>query len=155
LGNAMTDAQGKYSIILPTNGHVVDAYIHASKSGYVDNDSFPSAPFEADTSTADANMITTGNFGFLKLLGGGHDGKGVIVVECLDSASMSVTGAVVTSTPMAGATKYSDSNGTPTATMSTASDGVGFLFDVTPGQVSISATKSGMTFKTHGLVAHA
>lgn len=155
LGTATSDAQGKYAITIPTSGHVVDAYVHASKSGYVDNDSFPAAPFQADVTDANANMITTSNYGFLKLLGGGHDGNAVVVVEVLDVASMSVAGATVASTPAAAAVKYSDSNGTPTATMSTAADGVAFLFDVTPGHVDVSAMKTGMTFKTHGLAAHA
>lgn len=155
LATATTDAQGMYSVMVPTEGHVVDAYIKASKSGYTDNISYPAAPFQADTQGANANMITTNNFGFLKLLGGGHDGNGLIVVEILDASSMSVMGATVTSSPAAGAYKYSDSSGTPTATTGTNTDGAAFMFDVPPGQVQIQAMKPGMTFKAHGLVARA
>jgi hypothetical protein len=155
LATATTDAQGKYSVMIATGGHVVDAFLKASKSGYVDNYAYPAAPYQADITDANANLITTGNYGFLKLLGGGHDGKGIIVVEILDSSDQSVAGATVTSSPASGAYRYSDSSGTPTATTSTAADGAAFMFDVPPGPVQISAMKTGMTFKTHGLSAHA
>jgi hypothetical protein len=155
LGTATSDAQGKYSITVPTGGHVVDAYIKATKSGYADNDMFPAAPYQADVTDANANLITSSNFGFLKLLGGAHDGKGLIVVEILDASDMPVMGATIASSPASGAYRYSDTSGTPTSTTATAADGTGFMFDVPPGHVDISATKSGMVFKNHGLTAHA
>lgn len=155
LATATTDAQGKYSVMVATGGHVVDAYVKASKSGYVDNDAFPPAPFQADALAANANMITTGNFGFLKLIGGAHDGMGLIIVEILDTSSMSVMGATVTSSPASGSYKYSDTSGTPTSTTGTAADGAAFMFDVPPGMVQVQAMKAGMTFKAHSINAHA
>lgn len=155
LATATTDAQGKYSVMIPTGGGVVDGYIKASKSGYADNYVYPATPFQGDSLAANANLISSSNFGFLKVLGGQHAGKGLIVVEILDANMMSVAGATVTSSPASGSYRYSDSSGTPTSTTATAADGAAFLFDVPTGHVEISATKAGMTFKTHGLGAHA
>jgi hypothetical protein len=88
------------------------------------------------------------------LIGGAHDGKGLIIVEILDTSSMSVMGATVTSSPASGGYKYSDNSGTPTGTMGTNTDGAAFMFDVPPGMVQIQAMKSGTTFKAHSLYAH-
>ena len=155
VGSAVTDSQGKYTMSIPTGGVVVDGFIRASKSGYVDNYVYPAAPFQSDNPKADAHLITTSNFGFLKLIGGQHAGNGLIIVAILDSNMQPVQGATVTSSPASGAYRYSDSSGTPTATTSTAADGAAFFFDVPPSSVEITATKSGMTFKAHTLVAHA
>lgn len=148
-------ADGKFSMMVPTNGHVVDAYLKASKSGYVDNNMYPAGPFQADTLNADANLISTFNYTFLKSLAGQTDGKGIVVVEILDASSQPVQGATIASTPAAGSYKYMDSNGTPTSTTSTNTDGAAFLVNVPPGDITVSASKTGMTFKTHGLTAKA
>jgi hypothetical protein len=155
IATATTDAQGKYSVMVATGGHVVDAWIKATKSGYVENDMYPAAPFQADAPSTDASMITTSNFNLLKIFGGGHAGNGLIIIEILDATSTAVAGATVTSSPAAGGYRYSDTSGAPTSTTGTAADGTAFMFDVPPGQVQIMAAKTGMTFKAHGLNAHA
>jgi hypothetical protein len=154
LATATTDAQGKYSVMVPTGGGVVDAYIVATKSGYADNYVYPAAPFQTDTLMANANLITSSNFNLLGIFTGQQTGKGLIVIEILDANMMPVMGATVTSTP-ASTYRYSDSNGTPTSTTATAADGTAFLINVPPGHVDVSATKAGMVLKTHGIAAHA
>jgi hypothetical protein len=155
LATATSAADGTYTLTVQTDGHVIDGFLRGSKTGYIDNDSFPAGPFQGNTTGADVNLISTSNFSFLKLLGGGHDGKGLIIVEILDASSAPVAGATVSSNPAAGGYKYSDSNGTPTATMSTAADGAAFVFDLPPGTVQVSASKTGATFKSHSIVVKA
>lgn len=154
LAMTTSDANGAYTLMVPTNGSVVDGYIKATKSGYTDNYIYPAAPFQGDQLMANANLISTNNYGLLAFLVGQTAGNGLIVAEILDSADMSVMGAKVASTPASGTYRYSDSGGTPTSTSSTNTDGASFMVNVPPGHVDISATKSGMVFKTHGLVAH-
>jgi hypothetical protein len=154
LATATTDAQGKYSVMVPTGGGVVDAYIKATIANYVDNYVYPAAPFQTDTLMANANMITSSNFNLLGIISGQQSGKGVIVIEILDANMMPVMGATVTSSPPS-TYKYSDSNGTPTSTTATAADGTAFMFNVPVGHVDVSATKAGMVLKTHGIAAHA
>jgi hypothetical protein len=155
LASATSDAQGKYSMSVTTGGHVVDAYILATKSGYTDAAAFPAAPFQADNPKADSNLVTTGNFNLLTLYTGQQSSNGIVIAEILDANSMPVQGAVVSSTPAAGSYLYSDSNGTPASGMSTNTDGTSFLVNVPPGSVTIMATKSGASFKSHTVSAKA
>jgi hypothetical protein len=155
LASATSDAQGKYSMKVTTGGHVVDAYILATMSGYTDAASFPAAPFAADNAMADSNLVTTDNFNLLGLYTGQQSGNGIIVAEILDATSMPVAGATVASSPASGGYRYSDSSGTPSSTTSTNTDGTGFLINVPVGSVSINAMKSGSTFKPHSVTAKA
>jgi hypothetical protein len=154
IATATSGADGTYSMAVTTNGHVVDAYVLATKSGYTDAASFPPAPFAVDEPKADSNLVTTGNFNLLGFYTGQMAGKGIVVTEILDASSAAVTGATVASTPAA-TYRYSDSNGTPSSTTSTNSDGAAFLINVAPGMVSVSATKSGSVFKTHSIKVRA
>lgn len=155
LAMTTSDAQGKYSMTVPTNGHVVDAYILATKSGYVDAASFPASPFAADDPGADSNLVTTSNFNLLTLYTGQQASNGIVIAEILDASGMPVTGATVASTPASGSYLYSDNNGIPASKPSTNTDGTSFLVNVPVGPVSISATKTGNHFKTHSVTAKA
>ncbi|MEO6773339.1 MAG: hypothetical protein ABI467_09970 [Kofleriaceae bacterium] len=154
IATATSDAQGKYSMTVTTSGHVVDAYLEATISGYAPAAVFPAAPFQQDTPDADSNLITTANYAGLQFISGQQAGMGFVVVGILDANAMAVAGAKVSSTP-AGVYKYSDSNGTPTGTTSTNTDGAAFFTNLAPGMVTISATKSGATFKSHAIKAAA
>lgn len=154
LAMATSDASGNYSFSVDTHGAAIDGFLKASKSGYVDNFIYPAGPFTADQPMANANLVTTDNYNYLGLLGSQKSGMGLVVVEILDASQMSVAGAKLTSNPAAGSIRYMD-NGIPTGTDGTDTDGAAFLFNVPAGNVMISATKSGMTFKAHALNAHA
>src|SRR5258705_537628 len=80
--------------------------------------------------------------------GGGQEmGKGVVGMAVLDAAGTGIEGAEVSSTPAAARYRYMESNGFPSSSATaTAADGVAFMFSVPPGQVTITATKSGLTF---------
>ena len=155
IASATSDAQGKYSMAVSTGGHVVDAYILATKSGYTDAAAFPAAPFQADDAKADSNMVTTSNFSLLGLYTGQQSTDGIVVVAILDASSMPVAGATVSSSPAAGKYMYSDSSGRPALGMSTNTDGAAFLVNVAAGSVTINATKSGNNFKSHAVTAKA
>jgi hypothetical protein len=155
IASATSDAQGKYSMSVMTGGHVVDAYILATKSGYTDAAVFPAVPFAADAPMADSNLVTTGNFNLLTIYTGQQSGNGIIVAEILDGSSMPVAGATVASSPASGSVLYSDSNGTPSSMTSTNTDGTSFFVNVPPGSVTVTATKSGATFKPHSVTARA
>ena len=154
LGTMTTGADGKYSFSVTTNGQVVDAYVKATKSGYAPAAAFPASPFEKDSPGTDSNLITSANFTGLQFISGQQPGKGFVVVGILDTSDMPVGGVKISSTP-SGTYKYSDSNGNPTLNDSSADDGRGFFTNLTPGMVTISATKSGAVFKSHTVKAPA
>lgn len=155
LATATSDAQGKYTMTVATNGHVVDAYILATKTGYVDATAFPAKPFEADTTSADSNLITTGNYSLLSSFTGQNSSKGIVVVEVLDANGTAVKGAAAKSTPMSGSTLYSSDQGIPASGSGTNTDGTAFLVNVPPGALAIDVTMSGATFKGHSVIAKA
>lgn len=155
LATATSDAQGKYSVMVATGSLPVDAYIKATKQGFVDTYAYPGAAWIADATNADANMINTTTFNLLVGFGGGSSTKGVIALGVFDAAMKEVEGATVASTPASGVYKYSDASGLPTSTTATAADGHAFMFDVPDGEVTVKANKAGATFKPHALSAKA
>lgn len=155
LGTATSDAQGKYSMMVTTGGHVVDAYILATKTGYIDAMAFPAKPFEADTMTADSNLITTGNYNLLGVYTGQQSSNGIIVIEVLDASGTPVKGAAAKCTPMSGSILYSGSNGIPASGTATNTDGTAFLVNVPPGAAALDVTMTGATFKDHSVIAKA
>jgi hypothetical protein len=150
-----TTATGAYTFSIPTNGMVVDGYLKATKSGYADNFLYPAAPLQADFPMADSNLVTTSDFSGLTILTGQMSTNGFIAATVLDATGTAVMGAKVTSTPASGSYAYSDSNGIPTSTTGTNTDGRAFFINVPPGApVAISATKTGTAFKSHSLTGH-
>lgn len=153
LATATSAADGTYTLTVSTNGQEVSGYLKATLSGYTDNYAYPAAPYQGNATGADANMISTSNFGLLGLLGGQTATNGVIVAQIVDATGAPVTGAKVTSSPASGKYLYSDANGTPTSTTGTNTDGAAFFFNVPSGSVTVSATKSGSSFHSHALTA--
>ncbi|HUJ60763.1 MAG TPA: hypothetical protein VLX92_19810 [Kofleriaceae bacterium] len=156
LATATTDAQGNYTLAITTHGAPVDLFVKASKASYMDTYLYPAAPLVADTPMSDVNMITPSNFSSLSTFAGGNQmsGKGVIALAVLDGSGMPVTGATVSSDPASNPYRYDGSGGIPSSTAtSTSSDGYAYMFNV-PGQVTITASKSGATFKSHAVDAH-
>lgn len=155
LATATTDAQGKYSLTVTTNGMPLDGFLLAKKPGYLDLYMYPASPFIASTMDASVNMITPGNRDNLNNFAGGGQmaGKGLIGLQVRDANGMPVAGATVSSTP-ASTYRYNGSNGFPSAQATmTASDGVAFMFNVPSGPITITASKAGMSFKAHVVVA--
>jgi len=158
LASATTDAAGMYTITVMTTGAPLDGFIKATKSGYLDVYMYPASPFITDSTDASVNMMTATNRDFLSNLASGNQmaGKGLIGLQIRDAAGNPVTGATVSSTPASPAYRYTGSNGLPSGSAtSTSADGVAFMFNMPAGPITISATKSGKTFKSHIVLARA
>jgi hypothetical protein len=150
IATATSDAQGAYS--LGIDASMLDGYLKATKSGYTDTYLYPAAPWHQDA-TIETNLLTTSTFGLLVTFAGGDSSKGVIIATIVDAGGTPVSGAKVTSTPASGVYKYSDGSGAPSSTSGTPADGTAFFLSVPLGQVAVTATKSGATFKTHMVAA--
>ncbi len=154
-----TDGDGNYTLTVTFEGDAFDGYVKATKSGYMDLYQYPTGALAVDTSDASFNMITPGNKDQLVNIADGdqHAGKGLIGLLVADAAGNPVAGAMVSSTPASGAYRYMAGNGFPSSSATaTASDGVAFMFDAPPGvEITVTATKAGMTFKAHTLKARA
>jgi hypothetical protein len=155
-----TGADGKYSLVITTGGQPLDGFVKATISMYMDTYLYPPAPVSADFSGASINLLKPATFSLLSdtLCRATQDSSmGAIALEVLDgatTAAMPIAGATVSSSPAAAKECY-DASGAPssTATM-TDTDGVAYMFNIT-GQATLSASKSGTTFKSHPVNAHA
>lgn len=155
---AMTtsDAQGNYSITAMTNGESIDGYLQATKQGYLDTYLYPPYPLMMDYMNAPVIMLTQQTLDTLSTFASGGQmlpgsGKGFIALVVTDGTNP-VGGAMVTSSPAASVVRYNGLVGnvvlpSATATM-TYTDGIAYLFNETPGQVTVSATGP-MTFASH------
>ena len=154
---ATSDAQGKYTLTVPTGGLPFDGFIKATKSGYVDIYLYPSSTWIADFTDGSINMLTPGNKDLLNNFasGGQTAGKGMVGLAVLDASGNPVAGATISATPSGGTVRYTGSNGLPSssATM-TSADGVAFVFNA-PETVTVTAAKSGHSFHAHAVKAHA
>ncbi len=158
LGTTTTDAQGMYTLAIMSEGAPVDAFIKASKTGYVDLYLYPPTPFIANFTEGSINMLTQSNFDFLSTLAQGNQqaGNGLIGLLVRDANGAPVAGATVASTPAAMTYRYNGSNGLPSSSATaTDADGIAYMFNVPAGAVTISASKAGTTFKAHMVKARA
>jgi hypothetical protein len=162
IATTTTDAQGNYSLTIQTNGEAIDGFLKATKSGFVTTYLYPPYPLMMDYANAPVLMITPSTYDTLCSFGQAGcargDGIGIIGLVVTDGTNP-VGGATVTSNPLASPIRYNAMVGTvvlpSTTATSTYTDGIAYLFNLPPGQVTVSATKTGQTFASHGLKAWA
>jgi len=152
LASATSDAQGNYSLEID-DSHT-DVFVKATKADFVDTFAYPAGTLSGATAKIDANMLTTNTYGLLLNFIGGSMSKGMITLNVTDAGGTAVAGATVDSSPAAGKVRYL-SGGFPSGTDGTDDSGVAFLVDVPPGNATLSAMKSGSTFKSHQVNARA
>jgi hypothetical protein len=152
-----TDANGKYALVVTTNGQALDGYLKATLGSYLDTYLYPPAPVTADFASASVNMITSNTLDLLaNTLCGANQmtTNGVIAVLVVDAAEKPVAGAMVTSDPMSNKICYNGGGFPNRNSTMTDTDGIAYVFNVT-GQVTVGATKSGSTFLSHSVNARA
>ncbi len=163
IGTATTDANGAYSITVSTNGSPVDGYLKATKTGLKETYLYPPGPLSSDFAGVTTLMLSQSTQNLANMVGGAAPPdatKGWIAMLVLDAPQTSanaVMGATVTATPT-GEIRYNSSAGIPGGpgqATSTAMDGIAYVMNVPAGQVTVGASKSGLTFKSHPVKARA
>lgn len=154
-----SDAAGMYSLTIPTNGMPVDGYVKATLSGVFDTYLYPPKALSEDFSGASIYMVDMSTADTLSslLCGSQQDySKGVVAILVVDEANNPVEGAMVMSTPAAVKTCFNGDSGFPDKTKNmTAADGIAYLLNLPTGDVSVTASKSGLTFPSHTVNARA
>jgi hypothetical protein len=159
IATTTTDAQGNYTLTIQTNGEAIDGFLKASTNGYKVTYLYPPYPLMMDFDMASVIMVTQETYEALSNIssGGQQPGMGLIGMVVTDGTTP-VAGAKVATTPAA-TYRYNALVGTlvlPTSTaMSTHSDGIAYAFNLPPGQVTVTATKTGQTFASHSVKAWA
>ena len=162
VATATTDASGNYTMMLPTGGVALDGYLKGTLSGFIDTYLYPPKPLSADFDKASMNMVNTSTLDTLSgtLCGNNQDlAKGLVAVIVADANNTAIAGAMVSSTPTAAKYCYNKTGSIGTipdksATV-TETDGIGYMINLPPGQVTVTATKTGTTFASHAVQARA
>ncbi len=158
-----TDAQGNYSLTIQTNGESIDGFLKATKNGFVTTYLYPPYPLMMDFANASVLMITPATYDALcnlaQAMCARGDGVGLIGLVVTDGTNP-VAGATVSSNPAANPpARYNAMVGTlvlpSTSATSTYTDGIAYLFNLPPGQVTVSASKTGQAFASHAAKAWA
>lgn len=161
LAMATTDASGNFTLAITTTGTAIAGHLKATKTGFTTSYLYPPTAISGDLMMVPMNMLTTGNFMNLHSIAQVSRTPGTGVIGMLV-----VSGAEVTSTPVAGATistspastpyRYNGNNGLPSSSATaTQADGLAYAFNAPAGAISASASKSGSTFKPTMLKVHA
>jgi len=156
LAGDTTNTPGQYSLPIPTGGTPVNGYLAISDSGHhIDTYAYPAVPLAADV-TENVLMVSRSEFSFLAAAAGitpvaGDGFIGVVVRNCQGAP---VAGATVTSMP-AGAVRYNAGGGPSSTATATAADGVAYIANVAPGNVTVQATASGHALRQHTVNARA
>ena len=156
LAGDTTNTPGQYSLAIPTGGTPVNGYLAISDSGHhIDTYAYPAVPLAADV-TENVLMVSRSEFSFLAAAAGitpvaGDGFIGVVVRNCQGAP---VAGATVTSMP-AGAVRYNAGGGPSSTATATAADGVAYIANVAPGNVTVQATASGHALRQHTVNARA
>lgn len=156
LASTTTTTPGAYSVAITSGGTPVNGYLHVSDGGtHLDAYAYPAVPLAADL-TENVKMVTSAEFAVFAAAAGITPvaGDGFIAVVVTDCQGATVGGAIVSSTPAA-TVRYNVA-GTPSSTAGvTAADGIAYIANVAPGDVTIKATAGGVTMRQHVVAAYA
>lgn len=156
-----TDAAGNYTMTIATGGVAVDGYIKATLATYKDLYLYPPKPLTADFAGASLNIVNQNTVNLMHALCqvSADDTKAIVALIVADSAEEPVAGATVSTTPTIPKYCFNGTSGLPDGGVNgpkvTAADGVAYALSITPGEVTVSASKSGTTFSSHKVNAPA
>jgi len=156
LAGDTTNTPGQYSVAISTTGTPVNGYLAVSDSGHhIDTYAYPAVPVAADV-TENVLMVSSSEFSFLAAAAGispvpGDGFIGLVVTNCQGTP---IAGATVTSMP-AGTVRYNAGGAPSSSATATAADGVAYIANVGPGNVTVQATASGQTLRQHTVNARA
>jgi hypothetical protein len=161
LATSTTDAAGAFTLTITTTGTAINGFLKATKSGFTTSYLYPPTAITGDLMMVPMNMLTTGNFGTLSTLAQANQqtGKGVVAMLVLSGpelTSMAVAGATISTSPASMPYRYNGGTGLPNTTAAvTAADGIAYAFNAPTGAMTVTASKSGTTFKPTMLSVHA
>ena len=148
-----TDADGLFSITAATGGVPSDAYLYATKNGFLPTRLYPPLPVASDIPMAPIPLVTNDLLSTLGLFTGGIDQdrlKGVMLLIVADCADQPAAGATVSLSPGGGDIIYASAMGLPDTDRTTTSDsGLVFVFNAPTGDVTVDAEVGGESLYEH------
>jgi hypothetical protein len=161
LAMTTSDSNGKFSVMLTTGGTPIDGYLLGSDNGmgqsYLDTYLYPPYPLAKDQGSASILLASSGTLSTLGLITGQSQmsTNAFVAVVVSDCSNMPITGATISTSP-AGTICYHQSGANfSCGSGATGSDGIAFVFNVTPGQTMVGAMYNGMSLRSHSINARA
>jgi hypothetical protein len=142
-----TDPEGVYALTITTNGSPVAVYLKTTSPSYVDTYLYFPESLSGDASFVFLDMFTPAAYALVYSSTGVTQVRDTAMLElaAVDGYGGPLSGATFGSYP-SGTVKYT-ANGVPDRNaMVTGVDGVGFVLDVTPGDVVIDSTSPTTAF---------
>jgi hypothetical protein len=152
VATAMTDANGNYTMMIPTGGVAVDGYLKATLASFLDTYLYPPKALDADFNMASLNMVDDSTLMLLSgsLCGSQQDtAKGVIAMIVADANMTAVKGASVSSSPAAQKYCYNQGGFPNKSATATDTDGIAYMINLPPGDVTVNARMTGVTYVSH------
>jgi hypothetical protein len=146
LAQQATDANGNYTITLPTNGVPLDVRFHASVAGFVDTWYYPPVPLVKDTSVT-PSMVDNMTYPALGQLCGGvtvdttMTQMFVATVDCANNGLANATVAVMPTNPNT-QIRYYTQGGTCNTT-GTDTTGTVFVYNAPPTNMVLTGAQMG------------
>jgi hypothetical protein len=154
LATTTTDAAGAFTLTITTSGAAITGYLEAKKSGLITSYLYPPTAITGNLAMVPMNMVQANLWDTLSTLAMGNQMPqnglvAMIVVGGAELTSPPVAGATITTSPASNPYRYNGTNGLPDEVpTSTAADGIGYAFNAPVGNMTVTASKSGATFKT-------
>jgi hypothetical protein len=150
-----TAADGSFSLSIATGGTPDQGYLRFVANSYPDTEHYGADPLTESVSGTSLRAISSSTLDTVYLLGGAGSppiaGAGTVLVAVQDCGGAPISGATVQLTPAPGKLGYFlGGMPSPDAT-STDANGLAFGYTETAGDVTVSATKTGLTFESHAL----
>lgn len=145
---SMTD--GTFVLVTATSGAPTATYLRAQKSGLLETHLYPPRLLSGDVADLELALFDSTQRDLLEGRAGVEqsDDLGMVVIGVVDCEFIAVSRATVATTPAVGATVYQDSVGIPNPLIeSTSLEGFAFLFNVPIGDLEVTASVDGMTFR--------
>jgi hypothetical protein len=155
-GTATSAADGTFAIDLTSGGVPVDAYVRGTKAGFFDTYYYPASPIAVSPIGFTVQLIDTPTFVAFSMLAGATPDplKGSMLVLVADCTGTTVAGATIGIDP-AGSLVYLRNRLPAPAATNTDSTGAAVVFNVPPGQVTVSAAVGAMTLRSHVVTVRA
>jgi hypothetical protein len=150
-----SDAQGLFALSIATDGLAHPGYLLSTHTGFLPTYAYPAVPYSSDIVTATSVVVTSQTLAALASAAETNQdpSDGILAVRIVDCVGQPIAGARLTSPSGA---LYYVSGGMPSIT-ATATDASGlvYIFDVPPGDVTISGTYTDVLLRSHVVQAYA
>jgi hypothetical protein len=153
-------ANGNFALSLATGGVALDGYIKATKAGYRDTYLYPPTIIYQNLSGAAVLILQPATFNLLVNLAGatqtaGNGALGLVVLDCNNDPVPGATVSAKVGGADVGMIRYTSGMLPSAGATATDTSGLAFVFDVPPGDVTVSAQVGSMTLRTHVVAVHA